>query len=310
MVNSRRTFLKNSALAAAATSVLPASAFISPSKKDYLGLQLYSVREAMYKDTPGSLQKVAQLGYKYVEHAGYQKGKFYTNYSAKEFKAMLDSNGLKMCSGHTGFSMENWDASTKDFTDSWKQLVEDAAIVGQQFVISPWIDESLYKTYDDLLRFLELFNKNGELCKSHGMRFGYHNHWFEFNTVLNGQKMYDIILQKTDPALVVQQLDMGNLYNGGAIAIAVIMQYPDRFELMHVKDEIPATQRASQGATQGKEKYESTILGQGIVDTKKVCDQGKKGGTKYFIVEQESYQGRDPFDDCKKDFDIMKKWGY
>jgi hypothetical protein len=80
------------------------------------------------------------------------------------------------------------------------------------------------------------------------------------------------------------------------------MQYPDRFELMHVKDEIPATQ--------GKEKYESTIVGQGIVDTKKVCDQGKKGETKYFIVEQESYQGRDPFDDCKKDFDIMKGWGY
>jgi sugar phosphate isomerase/epimerase len=301
MGNSRRTFLRNSALAVAATSVLPASAFISPSKKDYLGLQLYSVREAMGKDPAGSLKKVAEMGYKYVEHAGYNNGKFY-GYGAKDFKALLDSNGLKMCSGHSRLGVESWDASKNDFTDSWKQLVEDAAIAGQQFVISPWIDETLQKDYDKLVKFLELFNKCGELCKTHGMRFGYHNHWFEFNTVLNGQKMYDIILQKTDPSLVVQQLDMGNLYNGGAIAIAVIMQYPDRFLLMHVKDEIPATQ--------GNEKYESTILGQGIVDTKKVCDQGKKGGTQYYIVEQESYQGRDPFDDCKKDYDIMKKWGY
>ncbi len=305
MANSRRTFLKNSALAAAAASVLPASAFISPSispsKKDYLGLQLYSVRDAMNKDAAGSLKKVAEMGYKYVEHAGYGNRKFY-GYDPKEFKSLLDGNGLKMCSGHTKFGEDSWDAAKNDFTDTWKYTVEDAAIAGQQFVISPWIDESLRTSYDGLVKFLELFNKCGELCKSHGMRFGYHNHWFEFNTVLNGQKMYDIILQKTDPVLVVQQLDMGNLYNGGAIAIAVIMQYPDRFELMHVKDEIPATQ--------GKEKYESTILGQGIVDTKKVCDQGKKGETKYFIVEQESYQGRDPFDDCKKDYDIMRQWGY
>jgi hypothetical protein len=95
---------------------------------------------------------------------------------------------------------------------------------------------------------------------------------------------------------------MGNLYNGGAIAIAIVMQYPDRFELMHVKDEIKATT--------GNEKYESTILGQGIVNTKQVCDQGRKSGTKYFIIEQESYQGKDPFDACREDLEVMKKWGY
>ena len=70
-----------------------------------------------------------------------------------------------------------------------------------------------------------------------------------------------------------------------------------------------ATKKESQSAG-STEKYESTILGQGIVDTKKVCDAGRKGGTQYYIVEQESYQGRDPFDDCKKDYDIMRGWGY
>ena len=301
MSYSRRTFLRNSALAVAAAGFLPRESFADVFRSQMVGVQLYSVRDAMAKDPSGSLKKLADMGYKYVEHAGYSNGKFY-GYGAKEFKTLLDGYGLKMHSGHTRLGPGDYDMEKKDFSDGWKRLVEDAAIAGQKYVISPWLDESLRKSYDDLLRYMEVFNKAGELCKSHGMKFGYHNHDFEFSTVLNNQKVFDIIMQHTDPALVAQQLDMGNLYNGGAIAIAIVMQYPDRFELMHVKDEIKSTK--------GNEKYESTILGEGIVNTKQVCDVGRKNGTKYFIIEQESYQGKDPFDSCKADLDIMKKWGY
>jgi sugar phosphate isomerase/epimerase len=302
MAYSRRTFLRNSALAVAAAGVLPARTFSSPLKKDVVGLQLYTVRDAMGKDPSGSLKKLADMGYVYVEHANYDNRKFY-GYAPKDFKTLLDGLGLKMISGHTRFGHDSWDTAKNDFTDKWKQTVEDAAIAGQRFVISPWIDDDVQKNYDELLKLMDLFNKCGELCKTHGMKFGYHNHWFEFNTVLNNQKMFDIIMQHTDPALVAMQLDMGNLYNGGAIAIAIVMQYPGRFELMHVKDEIPST-------VAGGEKYESTILGEGIVNTKQVCDAGRKGGTKYYIIEQESYQGKDPFDCSKANLAIMKKWGY
>ncbi|HXB09402.1 MAG TPA: TIM barrel protein [Puia sp.] len=298
---SRRTFLKNGALAVAAAGFLPGESFASVFKREMVGIQLYSVRDAMAKDPSGSLKKLADMGYKYVEHAGYGNGKFY-GYGAKEFKALLDGYGLKMHSGHTRLASGDWDAGKKEFSDSWKRLVGDAAIAGQKYVISPSLEEGLRKNYDELLRFLDVFNKAGELCKASGMKFGYHNHDFEFSTVLNNQKMFDIIMQHTDPALVAQQLDMGNLYNGGAIAIAIVRQYPDRFELMHVKDEIKASQ--------GNEKYESTILGQGIVSTKQVCDTGRKSGTRYFIIEQESYQGKDPFDCVKIDLQIMKKWGF
>ncbi len=70
------------------------------------------------------------------------------------------------------------------------------------------------------------------------MKFGYHNHDFEFSESLNGVKVFDIILQNTDPSLVAQQLDIGNMYHAGGIALDIMKQYPARFDSMHVKDEI------------------------------------------------------------------------
>ena len=138
------------------------------------------------------------------------------------------------------------------------------------------------------------------------MKFGYHNHDFEFSEKLNGVKLFDIILQNTDPGLVTQQLDIGNMYHAGGIAIDIIKQYPNRFELMHVKDEIKIAGEGEMGG-----KYESTILGKGIIPLKEVIDLGKKsGGTIHFIIEQESYQGMAPIDCAKADLAVMKKWKY
>jgi len=153
---------------------------------------------------------------------------------------------------------------------------------------------------------MEVFNKSGELCKKSGMKFGYHNHDFEFSQKLNDVKVYDIIMQNTDPSLVAQQLDIGNMYHAGGIALDIMKQYPGRFELMHVKDEIKTAGKGEMGGG-----FESTILGTGIIPVKEIIDLGRKsGGTVHFIIEQESYQGKAPVDCIKQDFDIMKKWGY
>lgn len=306
MDNSRRKFLKNSAALLAAASVLDRDFFRTyPTTKELVGIQLYSIRNDMSKDPLGTLTKLAEMGYKYVEHANYVNRKFY-GYSPADFKKILDDLGMKMPSGHTVMGKGHWDADKKDFTDAWKYTVEDAALLGQEFVISPWLDASLRKTYDDLLRYMEVFNKSGELCKKSGMRFGYHNHDFEFSQKLNGQTVYDIMLNNTDPSLVIQQLDIGNLYNGGAKAIDVVKQFPGRFISMHVKDEIESKATAT-----GHERYESTVLGKGIVNVKEVIDLGRKsGGTLHFIIEQESYQGQAPLDAVKEDLEIMAKWGY
>lgn len=268
------------------------------------GIQLYSVRDDMKKNPIGTLQALSDMGYKYVEHANYVDRKFY-GFTATEFKRVLDGQGLKMLSGHTVMGKAHWDASKKDFSEEWKYTIADAATVGQELVISPWLDDSLRKHFDDMKAYMDVFNKCGELCRKSGMRFGYHNHNFEFTQSLNGQKVYDIILEYTDPALVVQQLDMGNLYGTGADAIEIIKKHPGRFVSLHVKDEI----KSAQGEM--GEGYESTILGKGVAKTKAVTDLGKKiGGSVHFIIEQESYQGMTPLDCAREDLKIMKSWGY
>jgi len=266
-----------------------------------LGIQLYSVRDDMKKDPAATLRKIAGMGYKNVEHANYKDRKFY-GYTPKEFKKFLNDLGLKIPSGHTSLNANHWDAAKNDFTDEWKYTIDDAAEVGQQYVISPWLDEKLRTNYEDLSAFLLLFNKTGELCKKAGMKFGYHNHDFEFKNSLNNTKIFDIILNQTDPELVTQQLDIGNMYGAGGRAIEIMKKYPGRFELMHVKDEIK-----SSGKGEMNDGYESTIVGKGILNVKEVIDYAiKSGGTTHFIIEQESYQGRPPIDCVKDDLKMMK----
>ena len=301
MKTSRRTFVKTSALAALGTALLPGTGFGMAKPAGMVGIQLYSVRDDMMKDPVGSLTQLAKMGYVYLEHANYINRKFY-GYTAKEFKKVLDDMGLKMVSGHTVMGKEHWDTTKKDFSDSWKLTVEDAGVLQQKYVVSPSMDESMRKKYDDFKRYMDIFNKCGELCKKQGMKFGYHNHDFEFSEKLNGEKLFDIMMKSMDPNLVVVQLDIGNLYNGGAKAMDIVKQYPGRFENLHVKDEIAGT---------GNEKFISTILGEGIVDCKNVVDTATKiGGTTCYIIEQESYGTKKPMDCVKEDLAIMKKWGY
>jgi sugar phosphate isomerase/epimerase len=304
MNNSRRNFIKNTALVVAGSALLPNRLFASPKKIERVGVQLYSIRDAMKTDPAGSLKKIADMGYVHVEHANYVDRKFY-GYTAKEFKKLLADLDLQMQSGHTVMTAQDWDDSKKDFTDKWKYTVEDAATVGQKYVISPWLDENLRNDPDKLKKMMDQFNKCGELCKASSMKFGYHNHNFEFKTKIGDGTLYDYILANTDPALVAQQMDIGNMLGAGGIALDLLKKYPGRFELMHVKDEIKSD------TGQGMDGYDSTVLGQGVMPVKEIIKTARNlGGTTWFIIEQESYQGKDPFDCVKIDLQMMRKWGF
>jgi sugar phosphate isomerase/epimerase len=109
-----------------------------------------------------------------------------------------------------------------------------------------------------------------------------------------------VMLDNTDPALVAQQLDIGNMYPTGAMPLDYINKYPGRFELLHVKDQIK-----NEGG-----KYENTVLGKGILPLKEILKQARKTGTSQFVIEQEEYQGVDPLVCAGLDLKVMTKWGY
>jgi len=300
MQASRRTFIRNTAVFAAGVSLMPKSLLASNTKLERLGLQLYTVRDAMKADPSGTLKKLSDAGIKHIEHANYVDRKFY-GYSVTDFKKILADNGLNMISGHVILSAKYWNAAKGDFTDDWKAGISDAVEVGQRYMISPWLDENLLHDESAFKAFMEVLNKCGELCKSNGLQFGYHNHNFEFTNNFNGIPLYDVMLANTDPKLVAQQLDIGNMFAAGASPMDYIVKYPGRFELMHVKDVI----KKDDG------KYENTLLGKGVVPLKELLKAARKtGGTSQFIIEQEEYQGMDPVLCSKLDMQVMNKWGY
>jgi len=286
----RRSFIKGIAAATAAGLIIPETLFAMPTKKT-IGIQLYTIREMVNKDFEGTLKILSDIGYNSVEAAGYGDRKFY-GYEPQEYSKICSDHGILPLSSHSGINLENADV-----------VIEDTAEAGMSYLVLPSIPKEKRQTLDDYKRLADEFNKIGEKCKKAGLKFGYHNHAFEFSQKLNNEMVFDIIMRKIDPKLVALQLDIGNLYNGGAIAADVIKKYPNRFETIHVKDEIPATE--------GDEKYVSCILGKGIVNSKEVIDMATKSGSvKSYIIEQESYQGMSAMDSVKEDLAIMRKWGY
>jgi sugar phosphate isomerase/epimerase len=302
MKTTRRTFVKSGTLLALGAALMPRSVFAAASAdKVQVGLQLYSVREDMQKDPKGTLVKLAAMGYKVVEHAGYADGKFY-GYQPSEFKKILADLGLTMYSGHVDFGVKQWDAAKKDFTDAWKKTVADAAFMGQKFVLTPELDDDAQKDYDTLLKVLDLWNKSGELCQKYGMKFGYHDD-FIGDAKLNNVNLYDIVMKHSDPKLTVQQYDIANLYNAaGTDPMEVIKQYPGRFPSLHVKDVLKEKNKDN--------SHDSTVLGKGVLNVKDVVSLAVKNGAWLLIIEQEAYQNETPLDCVKDDLAAMKKWGY
>jgi sugar phosphate isomerase/epimerase len=299
--NSRRTFVKSGAMAVLGAAILPQSLFAFDSQKATVGLQLYSVRDDMQSDPKGTLAKLAEMGYRVVEHAGYADRKFY-GFAPSEFKKILIDLDLTMYSGHVDFGMQAWDASKKDFTDAWKHTVEDAAFMGQKYMITPELDMDARKDYETLLKVIDLWNKCGEYCRKNGMEFGYHDDFFE-DVVLNNMKLFDIIMKYQDPKLTIHQFDIANLYNAaGTDPKEVIIKYPGRFVSLHVKDVLMEKNKDNQ--------HDSTILGKGVLHVKDVLPLAIKNGAWLLIIEQETYQNESPLDCAKDDLAAMKKWGY
>lgn len=254
-----------------------------------IGLQLWSVREAMRSDAEGTLQRIGEIGYSFIEAAGYADGKFY-GMDPVEFKNLANAKGLDFLASHTGKALPdstNWD----EIMEWWDVCIDAHAAAGVSYIVQPFMCQKGYGSIEDLQRYCEYFNIVGEKCNAKGIRFGYHNHDGEFNNLLeDGTVRYDYMLNNTDADKVFFQLDIYWIIVGGKDPVDYFNRYPGRFLHWHVKD------------------YEE-VGASGKIDFAPVFAAAEVSGMKHIIVEVEKYNF-EPIVSVEKSFQFLMEADY
>ncbi len=278
-MRSRRNFIYQTTALAVGSLTLPSFIPTQSARKD-VGVQLYTFRGAMIQDPKGTLSKVAELGFKQLESARSDKGLYY-GLTPIEMRDTCKALGLSIRSGHVHLDTD------------WNQTMEQAAEAGQEYVICSSMPTE-GQDIDNYLRVAEAFNKAGEDCKKLGLKFGYHNHSYEFESD-KGQVLYDVLLENTDSSLVHMELDLGWVVMGGKNPIDYFNEYPGRFPLWHLKD---------MSILEG----ESTEFGKGDLNIAEMLENIDLAGVKYMFMEQEQYDNN-PFDSIQYNLNYLAKLG-
>jgi len=286
----RRNFLQTAGTVTAATLFASRFGFAAAEHKiDKVGVQLYTVRDLMKDDFDGTIAKVAKVGYKEVEFAGY------FGRTGKQVRAVLDKNGLTAPSTHV-----QWD----ELDDKFPSVIETSKEIGLKYIICPWIPEEIRKSPDIWKQAADKFNKCGEASKKAGMQFGYHNHWFEFLPV-DGKLPYDALLKMCDANLVKMELDLCWISTTGTDPLKYFNEYPGRFPLVHVKDVKTMPKITSGGSQNFGDTVDLTEVGSGVIDWKKIFAQADKAGIKHYIVEHD--HPKQPIESITASYDYLSK---
>jgi len=267
---SRRDFIRGTAAGAAALLAgtdLTRNLFANPYGKP-IGLQLYTVRDQLEKDVPGTLKKVAAIGYKEVE--------IYDLYGMPpaQFTKLLKDNGLTAVGGHYLLDVEE---------TQWEKKVAEARELGLKYMVHAKLEPPDRKSLEDYKRHVELFNKIAEQAHQAGMQFCYHNHNFEFQK-LDGVTVYDYLFKHLNPHLVQFEMDCFWVTHAGQDPVALMKQHPGRFPLLHIKDLkagiAPSTEFDARMGIFAE-------VGKGTIDWKRIFAAAPQGGMKHFFVEQD-----------------------
>lgn len=295
--SSRRDFLRISATGALGALVLAQYACKTAGKtvpeekaidlKSLLALQLYTIRDAMAVDVPGSLKQVSDIGFKYLELAGYADRKFYGMEPA-DFKKLVNDLGMEILSSHTNVEAEGITL------ENAKIMAEDHAKLNVKYCVQPWVVPEA-RTVESYKKMVQDWNTVGKIMKEHGIQFGYHNHNFEFANLDGTVPYFDIIMPGLDKDLVIMELDLFWTIKAGQSPIDLFNKYPGRFELWHMKDMF--TSEAPKFTTDGETDF--APVGAGIMNFKDIIAAREVAGMKYMIVEQDSTKDGKPFDAIK-----------
>jgi len=266
----RRRHLLQALLAAGCSNLVQAAAPRIPNP----GLQLYTVRDEMQRDFRGTLQRIAAMGYREVEFAGY------FDQPAATIRALLTDLHLVAPSAHVGDSL---------FGPEAQRVIDDALVVGHRYLVCAWVDQAHWRDLPGWQRRAEAFNRAGELCRRAGLQFCYHNHHFEFAT-LQGQRPYDLLLANCDAALVKMELDLCWAAAARQDALALLRAHPGRFPMVHLK-QLKALPKLANGDVLSLKMDEAaaqmTEVGPGVVDFARLLADPASQGIRHFFVEHD-----------------------
>ncbi|TLF45756.1 sugar phosphate isomerase/epimerase family protein [Maribacter aurantiacus] len=271
----RRNFLVRSSLFSVGSVLLPSVSFALETDLKF-GVQLYSFRDQMAKDPLGTLEQIANIGIKEIESARSTKGHYY-GLTPKSMKQACEDLGMKLVSGHVHLDSD------------FDKTMEEAAASGQDYLICSSMPSD-GQTVENYKKVAEEFNKAGEACQKMGIKFGYHNHEYEFESD-QGKVLYDVLMDNTDPNLVHMELDLGWVVVAGKDPLDYFKKYPGRFPLWHLKD-------------MDMDKKESTEFGKGGLDIQAMMNHRETSGVKHILIEQEEYAST-PLESMQHNMDFL-----
>lgn len=252
--------------------------------KPQVGLQLYTLRDQTEKDFLGTIRKVADLGYNYVEFAGY------FNTSPEDLNKVLQETGIKAVSAHVGLNFNNPEKMQQDLADQ----IEYAKAIGLKYLITPWAPLPENPELSDVESLVATLQKAAKQVKEAGLEYGYHNHDFEFKKV-DGKPVIDHVLELVPAEDMIMEFDLGWIHMGGQSPAEYVKRYAGRTPIAHLKD--------------FGDGRRDTEVGSGSVDFETVFSIAEDAGIEYFIVEQEEF-ANSSLESAKLSLDYLRAKGY
>lgn len=295
----RRRFLQqgSAAVAAALVASFPRELWANPLGLP-IGIQLYTVKDALQNDVAGTLKQLSTMGYKEVEAF------HYSGYDPKSLRAALDATGLKCPSAH--LSLDGPDLGPE---------FEGAHTLGAHYAVSSVLQLKDRKhskgqpapemTLDDYKRLAAKMNQIGRKAKQAGLQYAYHNHDMEFRDLGDGKIGYDVLLIETDPELVNFELDCGWMAVAGYSPVEYFRKYPHRYKMLHIKQFVKGSPRTN--ATSGPTAPVGTELGRGKPDYKPIFATASRIGIQHYFIEQEPpFLDMTSLEAAKMDYDYLR----
>lgn len=290
----RRNFIRESGVIISGATLIGSSAFTMGNVKKYkMGLQLFTVRDAMARDAAGTLKTISSLQYEDLETYGYDAERnYYYGFKAADFRKKLEDNRLTTTTGHYDLFLyvDKPLDSLKQYVD---QCITGAHALGQKYITWPWLDPQS-RTIDKFKVVAERLNIIGEQVAKAGLGLAYHNHDFEFIDHA-GQNGYNIIINETDASLVKLQIDLyWAVHSSKLTPHELFTKQPGRFVMWHIKD-------------MDKKTRDYTELGNGSIDYIPILPDASLAGLEYYFIEQGGNFFKDSIQSITDSAAYMKK---